>query len=250
MSTCATATDLPPSNRPRITISITAPDETADGELLTLDLPSGLTLADLRASVQAETTFPESALHFYLNGQPLVNNSQTLEDAGIKDGEMLAMLVNRATAPGQRQTQQRRPANRRQADAEANAESIRLQVLGNPQAEARLRADNPELGAALNDQARWRELYVQAHQQQAERERERQRQIALLNEDPFNVEAQRKIEEMIRQDNVMENIQHAFENHPEGMWDMFYDMRLMDSRLQCSVGLSCSTSTPRSTVIR
>jgi DNA damage-inducible protein 1 len=41
-------------------------------------------------------------------------------------------------------------------------------------------------------------------------------QMRLLNEDPFNIDAQRKIEEMIRQQSVQDNLQHAYEHNPEG----------------------------------
>ena len=93
---------------------------------------------------------------------------------------------------------------------------MRLRVLGDPAAIANLNEQNPELASALNDPARFRDLFLAMRRQEDERERERQNQIALLNEDPFNVEAQRKIEEMIRQDRVIENLQHAYENNPEG----------------------------------
>jgi len=42
-----------------------------------------------------------------------------------------------------------------------------------------------------------------------------QREIARLNADPFDVEAQQKIEESIRQQAVMENMSHALEYSPE-----------------------------------
>lgn len=36
-----------------------------------------------------------------------------------------------------------------------------------------------------------------------------------MNADPFNVESQKKIEEMIRMENVLSNMNNAMEHHPE-----------------------------------
>ncbi|KAK5092973.1 DNA damage-inducible protein 1, partial [Cryomyces antarcticus] len=89
---CATPEDADLQARPRITISVSAPQNNLDGELLTLDLPPGLTIADLKGFVQADTNVPTASQQFYLNGQPVVGDTKTIEEAGIKDGEMLAML--------------------------------------------------------------------------------------------------------------------------------------------------------------
>jgi len=100
--------------RPRITISINAPDEAIDQDLLTLDVPFDLTVRDLKGMVEADTSFPPQNQHFYLNGRALRDDAQTLGQAGIKDGEMLAMMVNRRS--GQNQSQQQRQLFRRPAD--------------------------------------------------------------------------------------------------------------------------------------
>lgn len=215
--------------RPRVTISINAPNEPTDQDLLTLDLPPGLTVKDLKGFVEAETDFPADAQHFFLNGQPLHSETQTLEEAGVKDGEMLAVLVrrsggvNRVTPtrqPPSAPSPSRSPHNPRAPDPEA----VRQHILSNPAAQDELRQRRPELLATLNDPARWREAFNSMRRQEEEAERERQNQIRLLNEDPFNVEAQKKIEEIIRQDRVIENLQHAYEHNPEGKYIYICDL--------------------------
>lgn len=54
---------------------------------------------------------------------------------------------------------------------------------------------------------------MQARQYEAELER--QRAIESLNADPYDIEAQRRIEEAIRQEAIMENLEHALEYSPE-----------------------------------
>lgn len=194
---------------PRVTISITAPGTQSDNDLLTLELPPGSTVKDLKGFIEAETTLPSASQSLYLNGQPVLNETQTLEHAGISDGEMLGVVIRRNPAP--RPTGPQAPARPAQPDPEG----VRQHFLMSPQAQNDLRQRDPELAAALSDPTRWREAFAMRQRQADEAERERQNQIALLNEDPFNVEAQRKIEELIRQDRVVENLQEAYERNPE-----------------------------------
>lgn len=44
---------------------------------------------------------------------------------------------------------------------------------------------------------------------------QREREMALLQADPFDVEAQQKIEEAIRHERVLENMEQAMESMPE-----------------------------------
>ena len=79
-----------------------------------------------------------------------------------------------------------------------------------------LRQVHPELAnAAQSNPPRFAELLRQTHARQYEAEQSQQREVAALNADPFNVEAQRRIEEAIRQQAVMENMEHALEYSPE-----------------------------------
>jgi DNA damage-inducible protein 1 len=70
----------------------------------------------------------------------------------------------------------------------------------------------PEIAAAAqSDPARFAELLRQTSARQLEADREIQR----LNADPYDIEAQSRIEEAIRQQAVMENLEHALEYSPE-----------------------------------
>lgn len=98
-----------------------------------------------------------------------------------------------------------------------DAETMRLQLLGDPNLMAQIEAARPEVAsAARDDPARFAELLRQTRTtQQHAAALQAQQEINLLNADPFDVEAQRKIEEQIRQQAVLDNMEHAIEYSPE-----------------------------------
>jgi len=211
--------------RPRVTISIIAPNHALDQELLNFDLPPGLTILDLKAFVNGETDFPQAQQTFYLNNAVLQPDSKTLEEAGVKDNDMLVLL----TRPQQQQQQQRQQQQHQQPNmgaqqqqqqgSPADIERTRLSILGNANAMAQVREQRPALAEAINDSNRFRDVWTDMMREDERREGERMEQMRLLNEDPFNIDAQRKIEEMIRQQSVQDNLQHAYEHNPEGEFD-------------------------------
>jgi DNA damage-inducible protein 1 len=107
-------------------------------------------------------------------------------------------------------------AQQRQQGSPASIETTRLNILGNAAAMAQVREQRPALAEAINDSNRFREVWLEMMRDDERREGDRMEQMRLLNDDPFNVDAQRKIEEMIRQQSVQDNLQHAYEHNPEG----------------------------------
>ena len=67
----------------------------------------------------------------------------------------------------------------------------------------------------MSDPRRFAELLRESSSRRADQERRRELEIARLNADPFDVEAQQRIEEAIRQEAVLENLEHAIEYSPE-----------------------------------
>ncbi|KAF1344291.1 hypothetical protein BDV97DRAFT_79663 [Delphinella strobiligena] len=213
--------------------------------------------------VNAGTGLDIAQLQFYLNGQPLVGDTQTLAAAGIKDGELLAMLVRDDMSSGNtgRQSQHRPGPGQQSSSSSARAgaitneqiETVRLRILGSDQAVQQVSQQHPGMATALQDATRFRELYLSMQQEENTRERERLQQMQLLNEDPFNVEAQAKIEEMIRQDRVMENLEYAYEHNPEGMLASIHpflaisaDYSMLTYIIQSSVTCTCYISIQKS----
>lgn len=181
-----------------------------------------MTLATLRESIQAESTIPPTSQHIYHNGRLISDDAQTMEQLQIADGEMLALHVRDMRGSTGVPEQARRPQPRRRAGNEQDPELIRLQILGQPALRQQLQSQHPELASAVDDPARFAQIFLDSQNREQRERQERQREIERLNDDPFNIENQRKIEEMIRQERVMENLQNAMEHNPEGKLTSWY----------------------------
>lgn len=216
----------------RITLSITNP-EAEDQDLLSLDIFPDMNVETLRSSIQAETRIDPSAQHLYHNGVLITDNTKTMEQLQIGDGDMLALHVRDMrgstgipAAGGSGASSSRPPAAAQPGPprsarpaGQADPEVIRLQILGNPSYRAELQRTQPHLASVVDDPVRFAAAFSEATDRERRDRMERQRQIAALNADPFDIEAQAKIEEIIRQERVMENLQNAMEHNPEGRTD-------------------------------
>lgn len=172
--------------------------------------------------MQAESRIPKTSQHLYHNGQLLNDDSKTMEQLQIGDGEMLALhvrdMVGSTGQPaGQRQSQPtRQQSSQRGGQSFPDPETIRLQLLGNPEMRQQAISQRPELAAVIDSPERFAQVLRQMQEQEREEQMRRRQQIAALNADPFDIDAQMRIAEMIREERVQENLQNAIEHNPEG----------------------------------
>ncbi|KAI1196191.1 hypothetical protein F5X97DRAFT_222114 [Nemania serpens] len=208
----------------QITLSVNNPEvEEQELRLITLGVYPEMTIETLRSSIEAEG-IPAPAQHLYHNGQLVADNTKTLQELGISDGDMLALHVRdmrgSGVDPGHREQAPRRrpaapPGGAGGGALPQDPELIRLQVLGDPALRAQLQRLHPALAAVIEDPQRFAQVFQNSALEQEQARRARMREIEALNADEFNPDAQARIEEIIRQESVVENLQNAMEHNPE-----------------------------------
>ncbi|CEQ39200.1 SPOSA6832_00692 [Sporobolomyces salmonicolor] len=187
---------------------------TEEGNTFSLDLDPTMELENVLALLEAESGISVDDQLLFFSGKQLTGLKDSLESYGVNSGDVL-LLRQRSTDPGSQSVAGR--------NVDRDSETMRRQLLGDPRQMARLRevqpfhsSELPEIAAAAeSDPARFRELLHQFSSMQESARLQQQREAALLNSDPFNVEAQRKIEEAIRHEAVLENMEQAMEQMPE-----------------------------------
>ncbi|KAF9450167.1 hypothetical protein P691DRAFT_497091 [Macrolepiota fuliginosa MF-IS2] len=174
------------------------------GQTFVVDIDPGMELENVMALLEAETGIPASEQGISFEGRELTDPKKTIRDYGINGTQAMLMLRRKLGA------------NVGGRPIEQDAEMMRLQILGDPHLMQQLREAQPEIAnAAQNDPSRFAALLRQTRERQDHAELQRQHEIERLNADPFDIEAQRKIEEAIRQQAVLENMEHALEFSPE-----------------------------------
>lgn len=171
-----------------------------------------MSIADLIALLETEYGIPAGQQALLHRERPIQDTTGTIDGHGIESNDIL-LLVDKSVT---RASDSRSPV---QGGVTSNSlqdtEMVRLQVLGDPSLMSELRQTQPNLADSVQDpQVFARELRrFEAQRSQAERKAEAEMQK--LHENPFDEESQRKIEEIIRQEAVMDNLRSALEYNPE-----------------------------------
>ncbi|XP_047315938.1 protein DNA-DAMAGE INDUCIBLE 1 isoform X2 [Impatiens glandulifera] len=186
---------------------------TADENIITLEVDRDESVENLKALLEVETQVPLNQQQLLFNGKE-IRNADKLGAIGVNDGDLVMMVVGAtaaASSPSARDIAQN-------PDGSAvNPVAFQQHLLRDSNLMAQLFQADPELAQTLlgNDVNRLQEMLRQRHQQKSEMRRRQDEEMALHYADPFDVEAQKKIEAAIRQKGIDENWAAALEHNPE-----------------------------------
>lgn len=198
-------------------------------------------VSTLALLVQAELSIPPAEQDLRFNGEPL-QPSRTISQSGITDGDLI-MVSRKQPAP---------PAPPAAAAAsEPSSDVLSTQdagtldaILGNDQIMSALRRTSPQLHAALRarDPRAYRALQgvlanggLGALANRAITGRGPPGQRPPQTFDPMSADAQKQIEERIRMENVMKNMEAAIEHNPESFGSVI--MLFVDCKVNSVAGV-------------
>nr|KJB81546.1 hypothetical protein B456_013G149500 [Gossypium raimondii] len=186
---------------------------TADEQILSLDVDPHETVENLKALLEVETMVPLQQQQLLFNGREM-NNSEKLSALGVKDDD-LVMMVSGVASSG---SASRNDLNLNPDGSAVNPAAFQQQIRQDSNLIGQLFQTDPELAQAVvgNDLNKLQEILRARHQRRSDLRRQEEEELALLQADPFDVEAQKKIEAAIRQKGIDENWAAALEYNPEG----------------------------------
>ncbi|KAH9561211.1 hypothetical protein CY35_05G008800, partial [Sphagnum magellanicum] len=186
-----------------------------DGEkLITVDVDPEESVENLKAILEVETGVSLINQQILLDGRELQDTMQ-LRAAGLKENSMLKLISKLAPSSAGWSNASNWSIN--PDGSAANPIALQKQLRGDTVAMAQLQQRNPEIAQAVmqNDIELFQRLLQQQHQRRLDLKHQSQQPSELSNADPFDVDAQKRIEESIRQKNVYDNWEAALEYNPE-----------------------------------
>eukprot|EP00470_Lotharella_oceanica_P014625 CAMPEP_0170182292 /NCGR_PEP_ID=MMETSP0040_2-20121228/27456_1 /TAXON_ID=641309 /ORGANISM="Lotharella oceanica, Strain CCMP622" /LENGTH=399 /DNA_ID=CAMNT_0010427655 /DNA_START=13 /DNA_END=1212 /DNA_ORIENTATION=+ len=162
----------------------------------------------LKRLVAADFKVAASDQKLFFKGAEL-NDEKTLAQSGVKDADLVE--IQGAIAMQLQSLSQIPPHIWR------NPAALQEVIKGNPKLLNQLLHQNPTLAEAVmsNNTFMLEQYFVEQQRAQAERKRMEEMRIAQLQADPLDPMAQAKIQEMIRDKNIKENMEQALEHNPE-----------------------------------
>ena len=210
--------------------------------VIQIEVSPDMTVETVKAVVEAESGIPAKEINLIYNMRPLEDPLKTMDSLGVKDNDMMQLMQKPAAAaaaaaaapqpaasaggmklpdfgairiPGQgagtSAPGRAGPSTSRGPDS---PEAIRQLLASSPEDLAMLRQNNPALAEAFDsgDMEKFKAVLLKQKKDREERERKR---LRMLTADPFDLEAQRLIQQEIESKNIDQNMELAMEYNPE-----------------------------------
>ncbi|KAG7024999.1 ddi1 [Cucurbita argyrosperma subsp. argyrosperma] len=183
---------------------------TADEQILSLDVDPNESVENVKALLEVETQVPLQRQQLLYNGKEM-KNFEKLSGLGVKD-EDLIMMVSAGASSASTNNLSFNPDG-----SAVNPEAFQQHIRRDSNTMAQLFQSDPELAQAIvgNNLNNLQQILRERHRQRSVLQRQQEEEMALLYADPFDVEAQKKIEAAIRQKGIDENWAAALEHNPE-----------------------------------
>lgn len=198
---------------------------TWDDRVVGVEVDPDETVENLKAILEAETSLPTARQSLFYGGRQL-NDRDKISQSGISEGDVIMLLPLQQQASSQPRDQQSRSAGRERPnpaialnpDGSAVSPAAFIHHLKqDPGVLLGVQQNNPRLAKAIRDEdvEVVQEELRRVHNLRQEHEQELKKEQELLAADPFDPEAQRRIEELIQRKNIEENLAAALESSPE-----------------------------------
>ncbi|XP_015881747.2 protein DNA-DAMAGE INDUCIBLE 1 isoform X2 [Ziziphus jujuba] len=183
---------------------------TADEQILSLDVDPHETVENVKALLEVETRVPLQQQQLLFNGKEM-RNFEKLSALGVKDEDLVMMVSNAASSASSNDL------SFNQDGSAVDPGAFQQQIRNDSNLMGQLFQSDPELAQAVlgSDLNKLQDILRERNKQRSEYKRQQEEELALLYADPFDVEAQKKIEAAIRQKGIDENWAAALEHNPE-----------------------------------
>lgn len=169
-----------------------------------IEISNEMTLEDLSAYIEAEVDVTRDKQLLYHNNTRLQGLKHTLASLGVGDGDMLVLRTQSTTVQGQSFD-----------SANDRLEMLRQQIINDLNLQAQLRSSDPQLFEQISSPDNFKEVMMTRLQSQMPSFGVQDQEMQKLEQNPDDPENQKKIMEMIRKQQIQDNLQLAYDISPE-----------------------------------